>query len=101
MKDANFGQRFEGWHAVRMVLDRISSETNNGATPQEEALERLLSLTTDEIRDRSFSPDEIDALLDAVMEHFDVQGLVADKAINFLTNSAKRCKSEGDAPCSV
>lgn len=73
---------FDGIGALRMVLAKLP-ETDNSET--RDTLGALSGLSEKELRAYQFSDDEIDALTDLMMEHFAVDGFVADTLIDFIT----------------
>jgi hypothetical protein len=79
MRQSGFG----GPQAVRMVLDKMPS------APLDKELDIISHFrfaTIEDIADYQFSQEEIDAITDLLMQHFDVTGFVADTAITYLTD---------------
>jgi hypothetical protein len=79
MRKSGFG----GPQAVRMILDKMPSAT---ADNELDVVAHLRFATVEDIAGYRFSQEEIDAITDLLMQHFDVTGFVADTAISYLTD---------------
>lgn len=86
MRKSDFG----GPQAVRMILDKMPSAP---LTKKLDVISHLRFVSVADIAGYEFSQDEIDAITDLLMEHFDVTGFVADTAIAFLTDKRRSGKS--------
>lgn len=88
MRKSGFG----GPQAVRMILDKMPSAT---ADNELDVVAHLRFATVEDIAGYQFSQDEIDAITDLLMQHFDVTGFVADTAISYLTDKRLSGRSCG------
>lgn len=74
-----------------MILDKMPSAPLD---KELDVISHFRFATIDDIAGYQFSQDEIDAITDLLMQHFDVTGFVADTAITYLTEK----RLSGD-PC--
>jgi hypothetical protein len=81
MRKSGFG----GPQAVRMILDKMPSAPGD---KELDVIAHLRFATVEDITGYQFSQDEIDAITDLLMQHFDVTGFVADTAITYLTDKS-------------
>lgn len=88
MRQSGFG----GPQAVRMVLDKIPSAPLD---KEPDVISHFRFATIEDIADYQFSQEEIDAITDLLMQHFDVTGFVADTAISYLTDKRLSGRSCG------
>jgi hypothetical protein len=59
---------------------------SNRGIKQLDIISHFRFATIEDIADYQFSQEEIDAITDLLMQHFDVTGFVADTAITYLTD---------------
>ena len=76
---------FGGPEAVRMVLDKIPADPDAASAAGWAGLVHLRGATVADLARHRFTQDEIDAITDLMMEHFDVGGFVADTVIDHLS----------------
>jgi len=77
-------KKFGGPQAIRMILDKLPTDPASSCVEGIEVIDHLREAPVAKLAHYRFTQAEIDAITDLMMEHFKVDGFVADTAIDYL-----------------
>jgi hypothetical protein len=73
-----------------MVLDRLPADPGVDRPDTARCLLDLARLSLDELAVHRFSPEDIVALTDLILEHFAADSFVAEQVIDFITREGDK-----------